>query len=49
MSTVRRMESLDGEGGARTAAPSPVERALEKVDVEFLKHERLGVRMRGTK
>ena len=49
ISTVRRMESFDGEVGARTATLSLVQRALEKAGVEFLNHERPGVRMRSTK
>jgi transcriptional regulator with XRE-family HTH domain len=46
ISTVRRMESFDGEIGARTATLSLVQRALEKAGVDFLNHERPGVRMR---
>ena len=44
--TVRRMESFDGEIGARTSTLSLVQRALENAGVDFLNHERPGVRMR---
>jgi predicted transcriptional regulator len=47
ISTVRRMESFDGEVGARTSTLSLVKRALEKAGVEFLNDDRPGVRMRG--
>jgi hypothetical protein len=40
------MESFDGEVGAPTSTPL-VQRALEKAGVEFLNHERLGVRIEG--
>jgi hypothetical protein len=44
--TVRRMESFDGEVGARTSTLSLVKRALEKAGIEFLNDDRPGVRMR---
>ncbi len=44
--TIRRMESFDGEIGARTATLSLVMKALEKAGVEFLNDERPGVRLR---
>ena len=44
--TVRRMESFDGEIGARTATLSLVQKALEKAGVEFLDDDRPGVRLR---
>jgi predicted transcriptional regulator len=47
ISTVRRMESFDGEVGARTSTLSLVQRALEKAGIEFLNDTRPGVRMRG--
>jgi predicted transcriptional regulator len=47
ISTVRRMESFDGEVGARTSTLSLVKKALEKAGVEFLNDDRPGVRMRG--
>jgi len=43
--TVRRMESFDGEVGARTSTLSLVKRALEKAGVEFLDDDRPGVRL----
>lgn len=43
------MESFDGEVGARTSTLSLVQRALEKAGVEFLNHERPGVRMKAAK
>lgn len=49
VSTVRRMESFDGEVCARTSTLSLVQRALEKVGIEFLNHERPGVRMKAPK
>jgi predicted transcriptional regulator len=45
VSTVRRMESFDGEVGARTSTLSLVKRALEKAGIEFLNDERPGVRV----
>ena len=47
ISTVRRMESFDGEVGARTSTLSLVKRALERAGIEFLNDDRPGVRMRG--
>jgi predicted transcriptional regulator len=44
--TIRRMESFDGEVGARTSTLSKVIAALEKAGVEFLGDKRPGVRMR---
>ena len=49
ISTVKRMESFDGEVGARTDTLSLVQRALEKAGVEFLNHERPGVRMKAAR
>lgn len=49
ISTVRRMESFEGEVGARTATLSLVQKALEKAGIEFLNHERPGVRMKAAK
>ena len=49
ISTVRRMEGFDGEGGARTSTLSLVQKALERAGVEFLNDERPGVRMRARK
>jgi predicted transcriptional regulator len=49
ISTVRRMESFDGEIGARTSTLSLVIRALEKAGVEFLNGGQPGVRMRAKK
>jgi len=46
ISTVRRMESFDGEIGARTSTLSLIIRALEKAGVEFLNDDRPGVRLR---
>jgi hypothetical protein len=43
------MESFDGEVCARTSTLSLVQRALEKVGIEFLNHERPGVRMKAPK
>jgi hypothetical protein len=40
---------FDGEVGARTSTLSLVQRAFEKAGVDFLNHERPGVRMRGPK
>jgi len=44
--TIRRMESFEGEIGARTGTLAKVQRTLEKAGVEFLDDERPGVRMR---
>jgi predicted transcriptional regulator len=44
--TVRRMESFDGEVGARTSTLSLVIRALEKAGIEFLNDGQPGVRVR---
>ncbi len=49
ISTVRRMESFDGEVGARTSTLSLVQKALEKARVEFLNSDQPGVRMRKAK
>ena len=46
ISTIRRMESFDGEVGARTSTLSLVKRALERAGIEFLNDDRPGVRMR---
>jgi predicted transcriptional regulator len=46
ISTIRRMESFDGEIGARTSTLSLAKRALEKAGVEFLNDDQPGVRMR---
>jgi len=43
--TIRRMESFDGEIGARTSTLSQVQAALEKAGVEFLNDDRPGVRL----
>src|SRR5579863_3656199 len=44
--TIRRMESFDGEIGARTGTLSLVMRALEKAGIEFLNDGQPGVRLR---
>ena len=44
--TVRRMESFEGEIGARTGTLSLVTRALEKAGIEFLNDGQPGVRLR---
>jgi predicted transcriptional regulator len=44
--TVRRMESFEGEIGARTSTLMLVKRALEKAGIEFLNDDQPGVRMR---
>jgi predicted transcriptional regulator len=44
--TVRRMESFDGEIGARTSTLMLVKRALEKAGIEFLNDDQPGVRLR---
>jgi transcriptional regulator with XRE-family HTH domain len=46
ISTIRRMESFDGEVGSRTSTLSLVKRALERAGIEFLDDDRPGVRMR---
>jgi len=46
ISTVRRMESFDGEVGARTSTLWLVQKALERAGVEFLNDGQPGVRMR---
>lgn len=43
--TVRRMESFDGEIGARTSTLMLVKRAMEKAGIEFLNDDRPGVRL----
>jgi predicted transcriptional regulator len=45
--TVRRMESFSGRIEARVASVDKVRRALEKAGIEFLNHERQGVRLKG--
>ena len=40
--TIRRMESFDGEVGARTSTLMLVKRALEKAGIEFLNDDRSG-------
>jgi predicted transcriptional regulator len=47
ISTVRRMESFEGEIGARTSTLSLVKKALERAGIEFLDDGKPGVRMRG--
>jgi len=49
ISTVRRMESFEGEIGARTGTLSLIKKSLEKAGVEFLNDDRPGVRMRHLK
>lgn len=44
--TIRRMESFDGEVGARTSTLSKVQATLERAGIEFLNDDRPGVRMR---
>ena len=46
--TIRRMESFEGEIGARTTTLSLVRRALEKAGVDFLNDDQPGVRLRKT-
>jgi predicted transcriptional regulator len=46
ISTVRRMESFDGDVGARTSTLKLVQRALEQAGIEFLNDEQPGVRLR---
>jgi predicted transcriptional regulator len=47
--TIRRMESFEGEIGARTGTLALVQRVLEKAGVEFLNDGQPGVRMRAKK
>jgi len=47
ISTVRRMESFQGEIGARTSTLSLVTKALERAGIEFLDGGKPGVRLRG--
>jgi transcriptional regulator with XRE-family HTH domain len=49
ISTVRRMESFEGEIGARTGTLSLVQRTLEKAGIEFLNSGSPGVRLRPKK
>jgi transcriptional regulator with XRE-family HTH domain len=49
ISTVRRMESFEGEIGSRTSTLSLIKKSLEKAGVEFLNDDRPGVRMRHSK
>jgi predicted transcriptional regulator len=44
--TIRRMESFEGEIGARTGTLSLVQRTLEKAGVEFLNDGQPGVRLK---
>jgi predicted transcriptional regulator len=44
--TIRRMESFDGEIGARTSTLSLVKKALEKTGIEFLDDDQPGVRLK---
>jgi predicted transcriptional regulator len=44
--TIRRMEGFEGEIAAHTATLLKVQKALEKAGVEFLNHERPGVRLK---
>lgn len=44
--TIRRMESFDGEIGARTSTLSQVQKALEKAGIEFLNDGQPGVRLK---
>jgi len=46
ISTIRRIESFAGEISAYSGTLIKVQKALEKAGVEFLNHERPGVRMR---
>jgi hypothetical protein len=43
---VRRMESFDGDVGARMSTLALVQRALEKAGIEFLNDGQPGVRLR---
>jgi predicted transcriptional regulator len=44
--TIRRMESFDGEIGARTSTLSLVLKALQKAGIEFLNDGSPGVRLK---
>jgi predicted transcriptional regulator len=44
--TIRRMESFDGEIGARTSTLSLVQKTLERAGIEFLNDGSPGVRLR---
>ena len=44
--TIRRMESFNGEIGARTSTLSLVIRALSKAGIEFLNDDQPGVRLK---
>jgi transcriptional regulator with XRE-family HTH domain len=44
--TIRRMESFDGEIGARTGTLSLVQKAMERAGIEFLNDQQPGVRLR---
>jgi predicted transcriptional regulator len=44
--TIRRMESFDGEIGARTSTLSLVKKALEKTGIEFIDDDQPGVRLK---
>jgi len=46
ISTVRRMESFQGEIGARTSTLSLVTKALERAGIEFLDGGKPGVRLK---
>jgi predicted transcriptional regulator len=46
LGTIRRMESFEGEIGARTSTLSRVQATLEKSGVEFLNHDQPGVRVK---
>ncbi len=44
--TVRRMEGFDGPVGARTETLGRIVAVLEKAGIEFLNHDRPGVRLK---
>jgi hypothetical protein len=46
ISTIRRMESFQGDIGARTSTLALVKKSLEKAGVEFLNDDRPGVRLK---
>ena len=46
ISTVRRMESFQGEIGARTSTLSVVTKALERAGIEYLDGGKPGVRLK---
>jgi predicted transcriptional regulator len=46
ISTIRRMESFEGEIAARTATLSLVQKAVEKAGIEFLNNGQPGVRLK---